>query len=90
MLGSATMSALLEDQPVEDLYALRLLLEVESAGRAAECATDEEIAQIGAALERHRDEFERVRPRDPQGIDFHHAIAQATENRVQAPARAVR
>jgi DNA-binding FadR family transcriptional regulator len=40
VLGSATMSALLEDQPVEDLYELRLLLEVESAGRAAECATE--------------------------------------------------
>jgi DNA-binding FadR family transcriptional regulator len=82
VLGSATMSALLEDQTVEDLYELRLLLEVESAARAAECATDDEIAQIGAALERHRDEFERARPTYRQDIDFHHAIAQATQNGV--------
>src|SRR4051812_20534783 len=58
-LDPVTMSALLGNEAVDDLYELRLLIEVEIAARAAERAGADELAEIRAALARHRRAFAR-------------------------------
>jgi GntR family transcriptional repressor for pyruvate dehydrogenase complex len=82
VLDAATVAALLEDQAVEDLYELRLLIEVEIAARAAERGDDDEIAAIEAALARHRRDFARGATTYRADIDFHGAVARATGNAV--------
>jgi GntR family transcriptional repressor for pyruvate dehydrogenase complex len=73
---------LLDDQAVEDLYALRRLVEVAVAGQAAERAARSEIAAIGAAHERFRLALEGERPPTEADIAFHRAIAVAAHNAV--------
>jgi GntR family transcriptional repressor for pyruvate dehydrogenase complex len=81
-LDSRALSALLDDQAVEDLYALRRLVEVAVAGQAAERAARSEIAAIGAAHERFRLALEGERPPTEADIAFHRAIAVAAHNAV--------
>ena len=61
------------------LYHFRSLIETEAAGLAAQKRTDEDIQRIYEALERgnHLDTFDSAIAAD---IDFHVAIAQATQN----------
>jgi GntR family transcriptional repressor for pyruvate dehydrogenase complex len=81
-LDSRALSALLEDQAVEDLYALRRLVEVAVAGQAAERASRAEIAVIRVAHERFRVALEGNRPPTDADIAFHRAIAVAAHNGV--------
>jgi GntR family transcriptional repressor for pyruvate dehydrogenase complex len=81
-LDSRALSALLSDQAVEDLYALRRLVEVAVAGQAAERASRADIAGIRAAHERFRVALDGERPPTDADIAFHRAIAVAAHNGV--------
>jgi GntR family transcriptional repressor for pyruvate dehydrogenase complex len=81
-LDGRVLSALLEDQAVEDLYALRRLIEVAVAGQAAERASRVELAAIAAAHERFRVALDGERPPTQADIAFHRAIAVAAQNAV--------
>lgn len=80
MFDAQTTSALLEDQTVVDLYDFRRVLEVEMARQAAERGSAEEIERIALALERFRLEMEGGRPVFQADIEFHRAVALASEN----------
>ena len=54
LLDSRTMSALLEDQTIADLYAFRMLIEVEIAEAAASHADAQQIQAIADAHRRVR------------------------------------
>jgi GntR family transcriptional repressor for pyruvate dehydrogenase complex len=81
-LDARALSALLEDQAVEDLYALRRLVEVAVAGQASERASRTEIAGIRAAHERFKVALEGERAPTEADIAFHRAIAVAAHNAV--------
>lgn len=80
MFDTQTTSALLENQTVVDLYDFRRVLEVEMARQAAERGSEEEIERIGAALDRYRLELEAGRPVFQADLEFHRAVALASEN----------
>jgi GntR family transcriptional repressor for pyruvate dehydrogenase complex len=81
-LDARVLSALLEDQAVEDLYALRRLIEVAVAGQAAERASAAQVQDIRAAHEAFRDVYDGGRPPTQADIAFHRAIAVAAHNPV--------
>jgi len=88
VLDNATVSVLLDDQAIDDLYELRFLIEVEVAAHAAERGSEETIAEIRRALARNRGEFTRG-PTYAADFDFHRAIARATRNPVYGRVRTV-
>jgi len=82
-VDAETITALLSDEAVENLYEFRRLLEVETAARAAERATDADVEEMKAVLARWR----RAAGRSPNGEatgmlddEFHAAIASASHN----------
>jgi len=80
-MDDRTIAALLSDELIENLYDFRRLIEVEAAARAAEHATDEEIAEIAAALARWRSDAEHADETPlPSDDEFHAAIARASHN----------
>src|SRR4051812_33479187 len=83
-LDAETVSVLLKEEAVDDLYAFRRLLEVETATRAAEVATDADVAQIQACSA----EFERCltygQPSSVADDAFHAAVARASHNTIYA------
>ncbi len=83
-MDSDTVSALLSDQAIEDLYEFRRLLEVEMATRAAERATDDEVADIEAACTRFHQAATRSNAASNTvstlDDEFHAAIARASRN----------
>jgi GntR family transcriptional repressor for pyruvate dehydrogenase complex len=81
-LDSRVLSALLEDQAVEDLYALRRLIEVAVAGQAAERASGDQIRSIRAAHDAFREVTDGERPPTQADIAFHRTIAVAAHNPV--------
>jgi GntR family transcriptional repressor for pyruvate dehydrogenase complex len=81
-LDTRVLSALLEDQTVEDLYALRRLIEVAVAGQAAEGASAAEIQDIRAAHDVFREVYDSGRPPTQADIAFHRAIAVGAHNPV--------
>ncbi|MDA8291565.1 MAG: FCD domain-containing protein, partial [Actinomycetota bacterium] len=82
VIDRATLSALLSDRAVGDLYDFRRLVEVEAAALAAERATDEQLAVV----ERRWSELEHaLRGRLPtweQDVSFHRAVVEASGNAV--------
>ena len=81
-LPSATLSALLGDQTVWDLYEVRLLLEVAGAGMAAKRRTVHDLDNIGKALTHFGVAYELGEPIWEADIEFHQAIAVASGNSV--------
>jgi GntR family transcriptional repressor for pyruvate dehydrogenase complex len=83
-LDAETFSALLREEAVDDLYAFRRLLEIETASCAAQKATPKEIEEIERCL--HAFEFAHSRhvPVSHADDEFHAAIAQASGNPVFA------
>lgn len=82
LLDTRMVSALLEDQTVADLYAFRMLLEVEIAAAAATHADDDETAAIARAS---ADFDRRLADREPvyrADLAFHRAIALASGNAI--------
>lgn len=79
-MDPVTLSALLDDQAVSDLYSFRSLLEVEMAGRAAVRATAADIANIDDCLRVFQEAYRKHLPTWEQDIAFHRAIAEASGN----------
>lgn len=80
VMDTATVSALLGDQTIDDLYEFRRLLEIEIAERAAERATDEDLAETEAVLARFRRAHERGEPTSELDDEFHAALARSSHN----------
>jgi GntR family transcriptional regulator, transcriptional repressor for pyruvate dehydrogenase complex len=79
-LDTETISALLEDQTIDDLYDFRELLETEAAARAATGASPGEVAGIAAAFERIRAAVEQGSSSYQADLDFHRAVVAASAN----------
>jgi GntR family transcriptional repressor for pyruvate dehydrogenase complex len=82
LLDARTVSALLEDQAVRDLYGFRMLIEVEIAEAAASHAS---ASQIEVMAEAHR-EYQHNRatglPVYRSDLAFHRGIALASNNQI--------
>jgi DNA-binding FadR family transcriptional regulator len=80
-IDADTVRALLSDEAAEHLYEFRRLVEVEAAARAAERATDDDLAEMKAALTRWRRAVTRAGGSyTPLDDEFHAAIARASHN----------
>lgn len=81
-LDDATLAVLLSDQAVEELYELRRLIEVATAGQAAQRITPENLARIRTAQE----SFERAATTgeapNAADVDLHATIAAVSGNTV--------
>lgn len=81
-LDDSTLAMLLTDQAVDELYALRLLVEVAVAGQAAERATQEQIADILRAQDEFDATLREGRPHYLADVELHASIARASGNRL--------
>jgi GntR family transcriptional repressor for pyruvate dehydrogenase complex len=81
-LDRPTMSALLNDQAVSDLYELRALLEAEIAAKAALRCSDDQLRVLGESLDTYRSALAAGEPVYQADIDFHRALAAAGGNAV--------
>lgn len=81
-LDDQLLAVLLDKQAIDELYALRRLIEVDIAGQAAERATPAQLR----AIEQAHDEFVQARKTEvrvhKQDIAFHRAVAEASHNLV--------
>jgi DNA-binding FadR family transcriptional regulator len=81
-LDADTFAALLKEEAVDDLYAFRRLLEIETASCAAQRATAQEIEEIERCLRTFEFAYSRHAPVSHADDEFHAAIARASENAV--------
>lgn len=81
-LDDSTLAMLLSDQAVDELYALRLLVEVAVAGQAAERGTDEQLADILKAQQEFDAALGAGRPHYLADVELHASIARASGNRL--------
>lgn len=75
----------MEQSVVIKVWELRYIIEVETAGLAAERATDEEVAEIRAALHGYSEQVAEGGPREllsDAGEKFHEAIVRAAHNEI--------
>lgn len=80
VLPSATLSALLDGTAVTDLYEVRMLIEVEAAGRAAHHRTGPQLDAIKHALTHFQLAHKTGAPAWAADVEFHYAIAAASGN----------
>jgi DNA-binding FadR family transcriptional regulator len=83
-LDAQTVSVLLKEEAVDDLYAFRRLLEVEIASRAAEHASAEDVDRIERCLRAHHFAYSQHAPVSQADDELHAAVAQASHNSVYA------
>ncbi|HEU4976289.1 MAG TPA: FadR/GntR family transcriptional regulator [Baekduia sp.] len=83
-VDAATISVLLKEKAVDDLYAFRRLLEVETAQCAARHASDADIQEIESCLRAYEFAYSQHAPLSRADDAFHAAVAQASQNRVYA------
>lgn len=83
-LDAETLSSLLKEEAVEDLYAFRELLEVEIASSAARHASAEDLQQIERYAGAYQFAYSRGAPVGPADDEFHAALARASHNSVYA------
>jgi GntR family transcriptional regulator, transcriptional repressor for pyruvate dehydrogenase complex len=81
-LDADTFAALLKEEAIDDLYAFRRLLEIETASCAAQRATETEIAEIERSLRTFEFAYSQHAPVSHADDEFHAAIARASENAV--------
>ncbi|GGF57960.1 MULTISPECIES: FadR/GntR family transcriptional regulator [Terasakiella] len=76
--------AKVKEQNLHDLAEIRALLEVWAARRAAERATDDQIADLSNALEKQRQQKGSAAPKDKasQEFNFHYMLARASGSAV--------
>lgn len=79
-LDPRTVSALLADQAVADLYEFRQIVEVEMAERAARRATEGELDAISEALDRYSTAYQEGVAVYRADLEFHERIAEAAHN----------
>jgi len=72
----------LERDAVLQLLEVRKILEVQAAGLAAERAEEDEISELGEALEAMRDDLVTGQLGVKADHRFHYAVAQATHNQI--------
>ena len=76
------MFAILTDRTIDELYEVRLVIEVDAAGRAAERATQADLRAIGDALQRCRQAFECGETVSQYDVESHLVVAQASRNKL--------
>lgn len=81
-IAADTVSALLVDQAVLDLFETREVFELHIAAKAAERAAPEDILRLRDAHEAFRRELAAGNLVYQTDIEFHRALAQATQNSV--------
>jgi GntR family transcriptional repressor for pyruvate dehydrogenase complex len=84
VMDSETISVLLKEEAVDDLYAFRRLLEIEIAARAAVAATDRDLENIAASIRAFESALEQGRPISTLDDEFHAAVARASHNAIYA------
>jgi GntR family transcriptional repressor for pyruvate dehydrogenase complex len=84
VMDSETISVLLKEEAVDDLYAFRRLLEVEIASRAAIAATPADLEDIAASIRAFESALEQGRPISTLDDEFHAAVAKASHNAIYA------
>lgn len=82
VLSADVVSALLLTNTLDELYEFRLLLEPGVAAKAAERATDDDIAAMRAALDGYEAAMAAGEPVSPHDIAFHRLIAGAAQNSI--------
>jgi GntR family transcriptional repressor for pyruvate dehydrogenase complex len=83
-LDAETVSVLLKEEAVDDLYAFRRLLEVETATRAAQVATDADLAYMEACSAEFERRLAQGEPSSGADDAFHAAVAKASHNTIYA------
>jgi len=83
-LDAETVSGLLKEEAVEDLYAFRLLLEVEIASCAAKHASAEDLSDIERFARAFQFAYSQGAPVSRADDEFHAALARASHNSVYA------
>lgn len=81
-LDAETISGLLKEEAVEDLYAFRLLLEVEIARCAAKHASSEDLEEIERFARAYQFAYSQGVPVSSADDAFHAALAQASHNSI--------
>jgi DNA-binding FadR family transcriptional regulator len=84
VMDSETISVLLKEEAVDDLYAFRRLLEIEIASRAAVAATPDDLEGIAASIRAFESALEQGRPISMLDDEFHAAVAKASHNAIYA------
>ena len=79
-LDAETVAALLSDQAITDLYEFRRLIEVETAGRAADRAEPADLEALELALETFLHAYKEMMPTWKADVEFHWLIAAASHN----------
>jgi DNA-binding FadR family transcriptional regulator len=80
VVEAITMSALLSQQTVKDLFEFRVLLEGEGAALAAQRASDSDLAEIETARAAHQVAVEHSLQLHELDLAFHRAVADASHN----------
>jgi GntR family transcriptional repressor for pyruvate dehydrogenase complex len=84
VMDPETISVLLKEEAVDDLYDFRRLLEVEIAARAAVAATPRDLEEIAASIRAFESALEQGRPISELDDEFHAAVARASHNAIYA------
>ena len=84
VMDAETISVLLKEEAVDDLYSFRRLLEVEIASRAAVAATPRDLEAIAASIRAFESALEQGRPISTLDDEFHAAVARASHNAIYA------
>jgi GntR family transcriptional repressor for pyruvate dehydrogenase complex len=79
-LDNEAVSAMLSDHTVDELYELRMLLEVDAAGRGAERATPSDRQALEEAFRRYRKAAEAGDHVYEYDVEFHRMVAKASGN----------
>src|ERR1700712_715651 len=77
VMDAETISVLLKEEAVDDLYAFRRLLEIEIARKAATAATERDLEDIAASIRAFDSALELGRPVSKLDDEFHAAVARA-------------
>jgi GntR family transcriptional repressor for pyruvate dehydrogenase complex len=81
-MDTETISVLLKEEAVDELYEFRVLLEVEIARKAAIAATDADLDEIESSIRAFDTALELGRPISALDDAFHAAVARATHNQI--------
>lgn len=82
VMDPATISVLLKEEAIDDLYDFRRLLEIEIARKAAIAATERDLEDIAASIRAFDSALELGRPISALDDAFHAAVASASHNAI--------
>jgi len=84
------MSAVLSDRTVDEMNELRMVSEVDAAGRATERATQADLRAKEDTLYRYREAFEFGEKVSECDVEFNRVVEQATKSAAATRARSWR